>query len=72
MTHALCYSFGRATKAVSIVAPVYYADLACDRARRHLSRTYDERSVVPGQIPAMASDEDVQMHDELKDTTYYI
>lgn len=34
ITHSLCYSFGRATKAVGIVTPTYYADLVCDRAGR--------------------------------------
>lgn len=33
LTHNLCYMFGRATKAVSICPPAYYADLACERAR---------------------------------------
>ncbi|KAF8319797.1 Piwi-domain-containing protein [Clavulina sp. PMI_390] len=33
----LCHMYGRATNAVSIPAPVYYADLACTRARLHLS-----------------------------------
>lgn len=33
LTHALCYTFGRATKAVSICTPAYYADILCERAR---------------------------------------
>lgn len=35
VTHELCYLFGRATKAVSICPPAYYADLVCERARAH-------------------------------------
>jgi eukaryotic translation initiation factor 2C len=37
LTHSMCYLFGRATKAVSLCPPAYYADLACERARCHLS-----------------------------------
>uniref|UniRef100_A0A1Y1JSN9 Piwi domain-containing protein n=1 Tax=Photinus pyralis TaxID=7054 RepID=A0A1Y1JSN9_PHOPY len=33
LTHELCYLFGRATKAVSICPPAYYADIVCERAR---------------------------------------
>ena len=29
--------YARATKAVSLVPPAYYADLACERARHYLS-----------------------------------
>lgn len=32
ITQSLCYCFGRATRAVGIVTPVYHADLLCDRA----------------------------------------
>ena len=35
-THNLCYIYGRATKAVSICPPAYYADLACERGRCYL------------------------------------
>lgn len=35
LTHNTCYLFGRATKAVSICPPAYYADIACERARRY-------------------------------------
>ncbi len=40
VTHALCYTFGRATRAVSICTPAYYADLACERARRYFDFLY--------------------------------
>lgn len=33
LTHHLCYISGRATTATGLVAPVYYADMACERAR---------------------------------------
>ncbi|EMD35747.1 hypothetical protein CERSUDRAFT_115695 [Gelatoporia subvermispora B] len=35
-THTASYLYARATKAVSLVPPAYYADLACERARYYL------------------------------------
>ena len=35
ITHDLCYMFGRATRAVSICPPAYYADIVCERIRVH-------------------------------------
>ncbi|KAL2842905.1 Piwi domain-containing protein [Aspergillus pseudoustus] len=43
-THDLCYLFGRATRAVSICPPAYYADLLCDRARCYLKDVFDGRT----------------------------
>ena len=37
ITHNLCYLYGRATKAVSICPPAYYAHLICLRARCYIS-----------------------------------
>jgi hypothetical protein len=48
LTHNMCYLFGRATKAVSICPPAYYADLVCERARCYLSRLFDAS---PGATP---------------------
>ena len=36
-TNNASYMYARATKAVSLVPPAYYADLACERARAYLS-----------------------------------
>ncbi|CAI2171336.1 1168_t:CDS:2 [Funneliformis geosporum] len=35
LSYNLCYTFARCTRAVSIVPPVYYAHLACSRAKFH-------------------------------------
>ncbi|KAI0767246.1 Piwi-domain-containing protein [Fomes fomentarius] len=36
MTNDISYMFARATKAVSLVSPAYYADLACERGRCYI------------------------------------
>ncbi|KAI9783161.1 MAG: hypothetical protein M1816_001483 [Peltula sp. TS41687] len=36
LTNNLAWTYARATRAVSVVPPVYYADQACERARLHL------------------------------------
>lgn len=41
VTQSLCYVFGRATRAVSICTPAYYADIVCERARRYLREAFD-------------------------------
>lgn len=36
-THTASYAYARATKAVSLIPPAYYADLACERGRYYLN-----------------------------------
>lgn len=80
LTHNMCYLFGRATKAVSICPPAYYADLVCERARCYLSRLFDATpqatpagSVVEGggvgQVP---DSRDVLIHANVRDAMFYI
>lgn len=70
LTNALSHIFGRATKAVSLCPPAYYADIACERARAWLSGVFDERSLASSQDEVR--DEDVRIHPNLKDTMFYI
>ncbi|KAN0075335.1 Piwi domain containing protein [Tylopilus felleus] len=46
LSFALCHSYARATRSVSIPAPVYYADLVCSRAGFHFAPElkYDDSS----------------------------
>ncbi|KAH9848679.1 argonaute-like protein [Lenzites betulinus] len=37
LTNNISYTFARATKAVSLVTPAYYADLACERGRCYIA-----------------------------------
>lgn len=75
--------FSRATKAVSLVSPAYYADVACERGRcyvRKLLHGYvgDGNTTVSGS----GAEEDVMkeaqqlwhggVHKALKDTMFYL
>ena len=77
LTNSLCYLFSRATKAVKIPAPVYYADIACDRASRYLAGvdTTDGESVLTeGQRVARCNEYQglIKVHDNLKDSMFYV
>lgn len=79
VTHELCYLYGRATKAVSICPPAYYADIVCERARAHRPDMFEASDVASmesgamgagGHAAAAMSTRDV--HPDLADTMYYI
>ena len=79
LTHNLCYLFGRATKAVSICPPAYYADLVCERARCYLSGLFDPTPTasptasVAGGPPGQEMDPGrVQIHERVRDKMFYI
>ncbi|POR35180.1 Protein argonaute 18, partial [Tolypocladium paradoxum] len=76
LTHELCYLYGRATKAVSICPPAYYADIVCERARAHRPEIFDvgdaeSVSTAAGQ-GAAAAVPNRQVHEALKNSMYYI
>lgn len=78
LTQSMCYIFGRATKAVSYCTPAYYADILCERARCYLSHLFDSPSnsaapsVVEGSEDHAASRQDVQIHEKLRNSMFYI
>ncbi|KAI9734342.1 MAG: hypothetical protein M1834_002448 [Cirrosporium novae-zelandiae] len=79
LTHNMCYLFGRATKAVSVCPPAYYADLVCERARCYLSRFFDKTpeltpasSVTGDAHEPQADPSDVVIHPSIKDTMFYL
>ncbi|KAL6409509.1 hypothetical protein AUP68_05884 [Ilyonectria robusta] len=74
-THELCYLFGRATKAVSICPPAYYADIVCTRARVHrpeFSDVSDLESVTTAGPASSIGGGGKQVHENLRDSMYYI
>lgn len=81
LTHNMCYLFGRATKAVSVSPPAYYADLVCERARCYLSGLFDpspvaspESSIVGGVTGGLQGLDPslVDIHERIRDTMFYI
>ncbi|KAL7933965.1 Piwi domain-containing protein [Trichoderma chlorosporum] len=80
LTQSMCYAFGRATKAVSYCTPAYYADILCERSRCYLSSLFESSgsetsSMVEGTVGGPdtgALKQDVQIHERLKDSMFYI
>ena len=76
LTHKICYMFGRATKAVSVCPPAYYADLVCTRARCFLSDLFDPLPIESGGNTEgkvdMSLTADVVIHPNIAETMFYI
>ncbi|KAL7784965.1 hypothetical protein V8C37DRAFT_339194 [Trichoderma ceciliae] len=75
LTHELCYLYGRATKAVSICPPAYYADIVCERARAHRPEWFeisDSESVTTAPGGGAGGTVGRQVHVNLRDSMYYI
>lgn len=82
LTNSVSYMFARATKAVSLVSPAYYADLACERGRCYIHRLLHGYSD-SGASTASSDEEEVMKEarklwnegvngKRLKDTMYYL
>ncbi|RDL39578.1 Ribonuclease H-like protein [Venustampulla echinocandica] len=77
LTHNMCHLFGRATKAVSLCPPAYYADLLCTRLRCYLSDQFDpndssaSQSVVSG-VSASSTFENPIIPESIRDSMYYV
>ncbi|ETI24054.1 hypothetical protein G647_03423 [Cladophialophora carrionii CBS 160.54] len=75
LTHNMSYTFGRATTAVSICPPAYYADLVCDRARLYLSEFFDpssHASVSSGSRTGGPDSSMVRLHARTAETMFWI
>ncbi|KAJ9605777.1 hypothetical protein H2200_009626 [Cladophialophora chaetospira] len=74
MTHNLSYLFGRATRSTGVCAPVYYADLAADRARCYVRDVY--HVYVPPNEPRPTYHDgvpfDLGIHTDLATQMWYI
>ncbi|KAK3675877.1 hypothetical protein LTR78_004069 [Recurvomyces mirabilis] len=72
-THNLCYLFNRATKAVSICPPAYYADLLCERARAYLFSVLAEDHGDDSTVYSAGQSEWTNgVHARLAESTWYI
>ncbi|KAF4579495.1 hypothetical protein EYR40_000331 [Pleurotus pulmonarius] len=83
LTNAISYMFARATKAVSLASPAYYADLACERGRCYLHKLLLGFSSSGGTSTTTSSDDQqvfqeaqqlwrTGIHDKLKNTMFYL
>ena len=82
LSHSLCYMFSRAAKAVSIPAPVYYADIACTRAGRYLvepptgsqSVTSDNSKLTAAQRERLCAElqAKIKVHADLENSMFYV
>lgn len=71
-THNMCYLFNRATKAVSICPPAYYADLLCERGRAYLHSTLNENHGADSSVYDASEDWTGGVHPRLAESTWYI
>ncbi|SMR50157.1 unnamed protein product [Zymoseptoria tritici ST99CH_3D1] len=71
-THHLCYLFNRATKAVSICPPAYYADLLCERGRSYLFTALAENNTSESKAFDSSTSWSGEIHPKIKNTTWYV
>ncbi|KAM3416787.1 hypothetical protein BST61_g8379 [Cercospora zeina] len=71
-THHLCYLFNRATKAVSICPPAYYADLLCERGRCYLFSALAENNASDASVSDGGNEWTGGVHPRLQETTWYV
>jgi len=73
-TYKLCHLFNRATKAVSICPPAYYADLLCERGRGYLFTQLAEDNVgdSASESSAGSTSWSRDVHPNLRESTWYI
>ncbi|KXN84381.1 Protein argonaute-2 [Leucoagaricus sp. SymC.cos] len=64
LTNSISYMFARATKAVSLVSPAYYADLACERGRCYLQDLFTGR--MSGGVSASSGTDDERVLQEAR------
>jgi eukaryotic translation initiation factor 2C len=81
LTNSVSYMFARATKAVSLVSPAYYADLACERGRCYLHKLLQGFSsggntATSGGEDAIIREAETSWHrgvsGKLKETMFYL
>lgn len=70
LVHTLCWDFGRATRAVSLPAPVFYAHLAADRARRYVAE--ESRKNQHRTVTAAKAREVLEVHPRMRDTMFFV
>ncbi|KAI9122643.1 hypothetical protein K1719_006483 [Acacia pycnantha] len=76
LIYHMCFTFARCTKPVSLVPPVYYADLVAYRGRAYYeAKTELESSKKRASLPASSSadeDNNFKLHENLKDIMFFV
>jgi eukaryotic translation initiation factor 2C len=77
LSFTLCHVYARATRSVSIPAPVYYADIACERFVNHFPPNFlesDVGSTTSGEGPSLEEfkAQFQRPHNRMKDKMYYM
>lgn len=72
LTYNLCYTFARCTRSVSVVPPVYYAQLAATRARFFLNEGSDGASTVGSDRSNSSNFDFTDLHKNLLNCMFYI
>lgn len=72
LTYSLCYTFARCTRSVSIVPPVYYAQLAATRARFYLNEGSDGASTIGSGRSNSSNFDFAELHKDLLNCMFYI
>lgn len=70
LSYQLCYTFARCTRSVSVVPPVYYAQLAATRARCFLNEASDGASTA-GSLSG-SSYEFLDVHKNIQDSMFFM
>ncbi|KAL1922369.1 uncharacterized protein VTP21DRAFT_9908 [Calcarisporiella thermophila] len=70
LSYKLCYTYCRATRAVSLVPPAYYAHLSCLRARYHTTTTWLSNSYSSGSEPKEKEYKEVR--EEMRSAMYFV
>ncbi|KAL7605763.1 hypothetical protein Lser_V15G15279 [Lactuca serriola] len=72
LVYHLCYVFARCTKPVSLVPPVYYADLVAYRGRMFQEVAAESESGTPGSVPASFDRFFYTVEQNLKDAMFFV
>ncbi|KAL4586486.1 hypothetical protein LXL04_011122 [Taraxacum kok-saghyz] len=72
LVYHLCYVFARCTKPVSLVPPVYYADLVAYRGRMFQEVAAETESGSPGSVPASFDRFFYTLEQNLKDSMFFV
>ncbi|KAF9023414.1 argonaute-like protein [Hymenopellis radicata] len=80
LTHQISYLYARATKAVSLASPAYYADMACERGRCYIHKLL--HNITNVNLNMVNADQEVMKEAEqmwhngvsgqMKDTMFYL